>query len=187
MNDMSTFQEISKIEAAERQLAVAIALFLNDGDPISIHTLVGAANGILRPLCKEKGIGELLGEELLRPEKKKEFYDILRTPANFFKHAHKDADATLKFHPDVNQLHILDCLHLFSSLKGFVFVEGYIFLLWYVCNNPDSFISDAGRVLREQIRSQLPSTTGKETFREMLRAAKKIPRKYYPAKVLENS
>ena len=38
---------IAKLDAAKRQLQTAIALFFDDGDPISIHTLACAAYDVI--------------------------------------------------------------------------------------------------------------------------------------------
>lgn len=40
MRITKNFMKISKIDAVKTQLVTAIELFFNDGDPISIHTLV---------------------------------------------------------------------------------------------------------------------------------------------------
>ena len=41
---------ISKLDAAKRQLEMAIKLYFNDDDPISIHTLASASEEILMKL-----------------------------------------------------------------------------------------------------------------------------------------
>jgi hypothetical protein len=45
--------EVSKIEAANRQLDAAIELLFSDGDPIAVHTLAGAASGLAADLVEE--------------------------------------------------------------------------------------------------------------------------------------
>jgi hypothetical protein len=48
--------KITKIEAAKRQLNIAIYLFFSDYDLISTHTLSAAARGILYDLAKKENI-----------------------------------------------------------------------------------------------------------------------------------
>jgi hypothetical protein len=45
--------EISKLDAAKRQLKTAINLYFSYGDPVSIHTLASAAREILYDLNKK--------------------------------------------------------------------------------------------------------------------------------------
>ena len=47
----ATFKSITKLEAAERQLAQAIRLFFGQGDEIAIHTLASTAYQILSDMC----------------------------------------------------------------------------------------------------------------------------------------
>ncbi|BBL56460.1 hypothetical protein [Methylomonas koyamae] len=51
MNDLI---RLGKLEAARRQLAVAIRLIFESGDPVAAHTLVGAASNILTDLVEQQ-------------------------------------------------------------------------------------------------------------------------------------
>jgi hypothetical protein len=48
-------EAVSKLDAATRQLHLAIRLFFFDDDPIGVHTLAGAAHGILCGLVSHIG------------------------------------------------------------------------------------------------------------------------------------
>ena len=52
---------ITKLDAARRQLETAIPLWFQDADPVSVHTLVMAADGIPRAFNKKRG-----GQPMLR-------------------------------------------------------------------------------------------------------------------------
>lgn len=41
---------------ARSQLLTALKLFFEDADPVSVHTLAGAAQEILESLCREAGV-----------------------------------------------------------------------------------------------------------------------------------
>jgi hypothetical protein len=67
------FETMTKLQAAERQLRVAIRLFFERRDPIAVHTLATAAQDVLRRLAKPhgfKGIYEYI-DDLVRPGKKR--------------------------------------------------------------------------------------------------------------------
>ena len=52
--------KVNKLEAARRQIGTAIELWFSGGDPISIHTLIGAASQILCDLLKHQGLPDFL-------------------------------------------------------------------------------------------------------------------------------
>jgi hypothetical protein len=52
---MGSTLRISKVDAAQRQLRTAIALWFNDGDPVATHALAFAAYEILHHVS-EKGV-----------------------------------------------------------------------------------------------------------------------------------
>ena len=86
--------KISKLDAAKRQLESAILLYFNDSDPVSIHTLAGAAHGILADLNK-KGGGHpmILSDFLIKDDFKQDFRKKLSEAKNHFKHANQDPDS----------------------------------------------------------------------------------------------
>jgi hypothetical protein len=53
---------ITKLDAARRQLETAITLWFHDADPISVHTLVMAAHGILKAINKKLGGAPMFGD-----------------------------------------------------------------------------------------------------------------------------
>jgi hypothetical protein len=62
-------ETIAKLDAAKRQLTVAIRLFFNHADPVAIHTLAAAAYQILYDLSKGHGmIGVVKGNPNVRTE-----------------------------------------------------------------------------------------------------------------------
>jgi hypothetical protein len=134
------FIEISKLEAAERQLATAIRLFFRKEDPFSIHTLIGAATSLLNDLAKIAKIkNPFTDDKYIRPEKKKEYFHLLRKGRNFLKHAKKDPKAKFKMNPDVNKFSIVEALHLYEQLNDSICGECYFYRIWFVYNHPNLF------------------------------------------------
>jgi hypothetical protein len=123
--DESVF--VDKLEAAKRQLEAAIALFFDNGDPVSIHTLARAAHDVISDLNKCAGGEPMVAEGCL---------DIVRTPANYFKHADrkKDPESFLEFKPAVNLYWIFSAARKLEEISGekvssFIAIQEWLALL----------------------------------------------------------
>ena len=84
---------VTKIEAARRQLEVAVLLYFNDRDALAIHTLATAAEGVLETLVARAGKTTPLQDSLaaqIPPELQKTVTQAMRGPQNFLKHADRD-------------------------------------------------------------------------------------------------
>lgn len=91
--------QLSKIDAARRQLDCAIDLWFHDGDEVSIHTLACAAYQVVHDLKERRGIkGNLLYDApFVEPKHRKTWNRRIRAAANFFKHADNDPEGILEF------------------------------------------------------------------------------------------
>lgn len=88
------------MDAAMRQLDTAIRLWFNDSDPVSVHTLVGAAYQIIHDTNKKQGKKDLIfDDEFIKDEHRKTVRDFLRKDFMFFKHADKDTHEVTEFVP----------------------------------------------------------------------------------------
>lgn len=131
----------------------------SDGDSVSIHTLTAAAYNVLRDITKQKGIDPMLikGQmlELVRPEHKKMIMDKTNEAENFFKHADRDHEATIKFNPDTTALYLIDACAQYRKLTG---EEPLLFLayrIWVTANYPDIFIFDDE--FKKALKATVPS------------------------------
>jgi len=91
-----TGQQITKLDAARRQLDTAITLFFDNGDGISVHTLAYASFKILfdvYPLHKSDDFGTKI-DEMIRAMGWQRF----NKTANFLKHADRDPAELLRYH-----------------------------------------------------------------------------------------
>ena len=129
---------ITKIEAACRQLNTAITLWFQDGDPVSIHSLVCSSHQIVHDLNKMKGGRDLIYDSLLiKDEYRKEANRVFKGPYNFMKHADKDPDDKLEFDP-VNT----DFFMMFTALGLELLGEPYdltrsAFTVYYNLTHPE--------------------------------------------------
>jgi hypothetical protein len=135
------FEAVTKLEAAERQLRVAIRLFFERRDPIAVHTLATAAQEILRRLAAPRGLKGMYeyADDLIRPEKKKELFGHFRKAQNFFKHAGKDPDEKLDFYYEGTKFDLFDAVLLCGPLTGRLLPEMAAFFGWFLSKYPSLF------------------------------------------------
>lgn len=131
-------QRITKEEAAKRQLSEAIRLFFERRDPVAVHTLTCAALQVLADLGRNKGADSFLkGAALVREEKKKEWFSLMSRAQNFFKHADKDPEDTLEFHPAATPFFIHDAVMLEKKVTGASSPACLAFNAWFCLSYPD--------------------------------------------------
>ena len=139
---MNDFVEISKMDAARRQLTVAIELYFRGFDAISIHTLSAAARNVLDNLCAHRGIEvqirlDNLLNEIIRPEHHKTVRQKFREPENFFKHADRDPERMLRFNPDSTEYMILEAVESYTSLTRELPPMLLAFRTWWMLHNQE--------------------------------------------------
>jgi hypothetical protein len=132
---------ISKLDAARRQLEVAIRLYFFDDDPVSIYTLGAAAYGVLRDIALAKKVQLLTGEQRLIdrvvPGKERELLAALRRHQNFFKHADRDPDAAIDFNPESTEWLLFDSTVAYAQLTNETTPLMGTFNLWWQYSNRD--------------------------------------------------
>ena len=109
--------QITKLDAARRQIDSAVGLYFDEGDEVSIHTLVGAAHILITDLSSTAN-QETLIERHIKREKRWEFEKAIRAPQNFLKHADRDPQAVLDFEPHATELLLLIDIETFRELTG---------------------------------------------------------------------
>jgi hypothetical protein len=129
---------ISKLEAAERQLMVAVELYFQNGDEVATHTLSSAAHSVVRGISKVRGRGtsKEAVEELLTAEGQKAFHDAWVRAENFFKHANKDPDGVLDFDPKETEIILFDAVSYFMVLTGRQPDSFKVFKFWFLFQEP---------------------------------------------------
>ena len=134
---------ISKIDAAKRQLHTAIELWFRDGDPVSIHTLVSAAQEILLPIAKAKktflGVFDTI---YIVPGKEEEYFAWMRIHQNFFKHGSIDPDETIMFNPEADDGLIRTVIQVYAGVAGMVSPLMNAYILRFLFSHPHLHNSD---------------------------------------------
>lgn len=164
---------VTKLEVARRQIAEAVRLFFERRDAVSIHTLTSAGHQVLADVGSRSGwAGIFRNEELIRPEKRSEWKQIINSAGNFFKHADKDPEDTLDFQADLTQHLLFDAVYLFRWLTADLFPEAMAFALWYVLRYPDALVdTEETKTWMRQVQSLGLRPNDFDRFREMINAA----------------
>jgi hypothetical protein len=134
-----TIQSVSKLDAATRQLDMAILLYFQDADPLSVHTLAGAAHGILEDLVRKqnlqsKGAGVLSDQRAF-------VVGMIKDAKNFLKHADRDPDVVLTFNPDWTDFLMFEAIHMRLSLDTIKYAN-IVFLIWLSAKYPSVLLLD---------------------------------------------
>jgi hypothetical protein len=134
---------ISKTEAARRQLEIAINLYFYDPDFVSVHTLAAAAFRLLRDVCGHRQLSPItIRDHLLervQPEHRSVVLRKLTEAENFFKHADRDADATLEFNPGQTEFILWDASMTYSVLTGDTPPVLGAYTAWHIIQHPNLF------------------------------------------------
>lgn len=148
---MSRKLDIDKMGVAERQINTSIRILFNKEDPIPIHTIISAGLRILRDIAKHRKISyEGLIDQVIKPDKRKEFWSKISSPANFFKHADRDHNDILKgVDEQINDMMIFISISYYECLNGDISIEMKAFKCWFMMCHPNVF-SDEVAVLIEK-------------------------------------
>lgn len=138
---------LTPIDAARRQLATAIELWVLDGDPVSIHTLASAAHQIVHDLNAKAG-GEpfLFDSPLIKAEHRKDVINRIKSHPNFFKHADR-SPAEHEFPPDTNEWLIAFILQGLNALKLELTAKELAFRAWNGLQHPDVLTAEGQAVI----------------------------------------
>jgi hypothetical protein len=170
--------KFTKIDAAQRQVDTAIQLFFEDGDPVSIHTLLYAAHDIIHGLHKR-----ITGKPL--------FFDndaVRSTPGlirtikdwpNFFKHGRPyELDRTLEFNPECNLVFFSACITGLDSVCPGRSDLQHAVIDWLLIHHPEYFpaASLAERPSGELLK-QAKSLGKREFLQACIRSRRRRPPK----------
>lgn len=147
---MTTYKtiRISKCDAAKRQLRTAIKLWFDDGDPVAVHALAFAAYEVLHYICLKRDPNHspvlIFDSPLIEEERRREWNQLMRKEANFFKHADRDGDSVIEFKPDVSLYFLYFAIIARDECGEPDSDEESAFIVWLRINRPKMF-SEEGR------------------------------------------
>jgi hypothetical protein len=117
-------ERVTKLQAVQRQLAVATQLYFYDFDAVAIHTLVAAAYNVLRDISRHQGIQEMAVKDYfpttISKSKQSQVVQWINSFENFFKHADRDPDPNgeIELNPEVTELMLIDAWSQYERLCG---------------------------------------------------------------------
>ena len=134
-------ERITKLDAARRQLSVAIRLLLEDKDMLAVHTLVGAAHAVLERIAlggKSRNTRKKLKDNIfVRNDCRLAFTRHVNEARNFLKHADRDSGDTHEFNPNNTAYWLCDAVWMLHQATGRWGKEGTVFIGWFMLAHPD--------------------------------------------------
>lgn len=133
-------EQLTKLNAAKREINAAIRMFFIEEDPIAIHAVVAGGLQIISDLAVKKG--KSLGIESflnsIIEERRDEFRQLMRQPQNFLKHADRkdDETATLEYNVESVEIFLVLASQAFRDFTGKHTPETRIFSTWFLIHNP---------------------------------------------------
>lgn len=136
---------LTKVDVARRQLATAIGLFFNGGDPVSVLSLAANAWEVIDVLCIRAGVASMSAQARAYVTPGKDLKkDYINSPfRNFFKHADRDPDSVLHDFDDS----VVDGM-LFLAVEDYIRMHGrsplelQVFQLWYLACHTEKVAGD---------------------------------------------
>ena len=152
-NDISTVSdlELLKAEVARRQLGTALSLFIEDCDPVSVHSLACAGGEIADALAKRTGKTAFAEHAMqcnpqLTP---KQLADIKNKYWNAFKYfedrkgeLREDKELLNEFNDEVNDHVLFIGWHDLMLATAAMPIEAQVFQAWYFSMYPEKLNAD---------------------------------------------
>jgi hypothetical protein len=145
---------ITKLDAAQRQLRTAIALWFNGGDDVSIHALAFAAYEVMHALSKRHNPyrRDLLFDTFyVKDDYRSEFNIQLKKSASFFKHANRETETQIEFNPEISELFILFAIAGRELCEHPQSQEESAYLWWLQLNKPSMLTEKGQKFVAERI------------------------------------
>jgi len=148
MSGAALKQKVTKLEAARRQLSTAIELWFHDKDVVSVHTLAHASYEIVHVISKKKNrkYDLIFDSMVVKDEHRSEFNKKIKKYAEFFKHADRDAEATIEFPPQASEFFMMYSIMGLETIEETKTDMESAFVWWFFLQNPH-FLTDNGRKL----------------------------------------
>lgn len=139
---------LDKVQIARRQLGTALALYLADQDPVSVHSLACASAEIAETLTQKAG-AEPFSTHVFATQAHitaKALKEMRNRYWNAFKHASRqngderdDGEDIANFTDEKNDAVLFIGWHDFMNAKSYLPIEAQAFTAWYFALNPGRF------------------------------------------------
>lgn len=136
---MDTVQ-ITKKEAASRQLDAAIQLLFAGGDIVAVHTLAGVGSLIASDLIQLEQPGkswDLSTQEISHPSQRS-YFQLMRATQNILEHPEVDPDSTHEFAISDTLALLATAVFKVAKLTGELTTPQAVYQIWYAACNLDA-------------------------------------------------
>jgi hypothetical protein len=163
---------ISKLAAARSQLTTALWLWFHDVDIISVHTLTGAARGIIFDLYQHrfrKRPKALQADVLPADVSPRRVMNALQRAEGFFKHARNDPEEILRHDPFLTEVHLFIAAHAYMGLTLDDELDELpdlidAFAVYYGCRHSSQFDQNTLRVLERRVDIERTKNLSRKQF-----------------------
>jgi hypothetical protein len=132
---------------------MAILLWFHDEDPVSTHTLAFAAHEIIHVISKKRNPQRedlIFDARMIKEEYRAEVNMALKKHANFFKHAKRDTDGAIEFHPSLPQIFMTFSIIGIRECGEVLTDEESAFWIWMQLNSPGFLTPEGHKLLAER-------------------------------------
>jgi len=161
---------VSKVEAARRQIDVAIRMLFSEEDPVAIHTLAGAAFRILRDLVDKKSDSYMkkITKSMIKPGMEGKFWRQWNRSTNFLKHADKDPEALLEnIDEEANEGILFIASLYYQDLRHRLTPEMITLVGWYIAMHPEFLRENASVSFTQSVLQSEASLKGKSRAEQL--------------------
>ncbi|MCC8982641.1 hypothetical protein [Bradyrhizobium acaciae] len=154
-----------KMASARRQLGTALALYLQDLDPVSVHYLAGGGCELIEYYAKKAGAQPFTSHAIKTfPEMKiQEIRKLQRQFWNAFKHATQqhsgeerhDDDLLMQFSDEQNDHALFIGWYDYAGATNAMPIEAQVHQAWYLALHPDKLASQFPSDLYERVFPKL--------------------------------
>lgn len=130
---MSDLFHITKCEAAQRQLSIAIRMLFAGEDPVAVHTLAGAASILFTDLVEHLALAKSWDRMVQKDNdlSASKYFNDIREAQNFLKHARDDHTKMFNFNPNDTEALIMMAVMNASEI-ALMSPEAQVFQLWFL-------------------------------------------------------
>jgi hypothetical protein len=139
-NDQQQHFEVDKMHAAHRQLSVAIRLHFEGDDPVAVLGLAGGPSRIFADLIEHRAPERSWDRRASAVVKLSmgQYFQVLREPANFLKHADKDPDGVLRWKIEDTEALMMAAIMNAGELD-LLSPTASVYQLWYIAKHRNIF------------------------------------------------
>lgn len=163
--------KITKLEAALKQINIAIYLYFNELDLISVHTLAWASRTIMFDLCKYKRI-KTTSLSIMNKNYRESYEIFIRKAQNFFKHAAEKDDykKDFDFKEDMTESILYDAISFYILYTWNQSNHMKIYNSYYYLKNSKNIEDTKIRQIVEKQLQSIKKLPNKKDFYEQIKS-----------------